>query len=191
MMTALDSRPFNILSINGAPPIIDDSDDFRPGIDDPRTQYTIRWDFRDMELPPRLLVIETDHPGSPVFNLPVYSKQYDQIDRKYRKGTMKPERAAYNLGYIAPGETREVKVKVSNLAMDADPRVRFTTVNDISCELTGTDFGAVPTEMYLNFTVTLDDEFRHGSFERPMEVMTDNSTSRIWFFGVCKDGEQQ
>ncbi len=191
MMTALDSTPYRILSINGAPPIFDDSDDFQPGVDDPRTQYTIRWDFRDVEHPPRLLVVETDHPGSPVFNLPVYSRQYDQIDRKYRKGRMKPERAAYNLEYIAPGETREVRVKVSNLAIDADPRVRFTTVDDISCELTGTDFGAVASEMYLTFTVTLADDFREGAFERPLELLTEQSMSRIWFFGVCKDGTDQ
>ena len=75
---SLDKRPFRVLAVNGSPATFTD---FDPAKDQPRDTYTLKWDFTSFNpntcvdpqgkrLPP-FLVVETDHPECPVFDLEV------------------------------------------------------------------------------------------------------------------------
>jgi len=75
---SLDTRPFKVLAVNGAPAVYTD---FDPTKDQPRNNYTLKWDLTSFNpktcvdaqgkrLPP-FVVVETDHPDCPVFDLEI------------------------------------------------------------------------------------------------------------------------
>jgi hypothetical protein len=75
---ASDQRPFRVLAINGKPP---EFVEFDPGKDQPRDTYVLRWDLTGYdpgtcknaagERMPGWIVVETDHPEAPMFDLEV------------------------------------------------------------------------------------------------------------------------
>lgn len=62
-LESVEGRPFQVIAINGKPPIYFD---FDPEKDRPRTQYVVGHDFSDLAAIdlPRRVIVETDHPGA-------------------------------------------------------------------------------------------------------------------------------
>jgi hypothetical protein len=75
---AADHKPFRVLAVNGRPPVLVD---FDPEKDTQRDKYVLRWDLSEYELAtcknaagerlPIGLVVETDHPAAPMFDLEI------------------------------------------------------------------------------------------------------------------------
>ena len=52
----------------------DDFKNFDPELDEPKIEYTVKYDFSDSEIyqMPRFVVIETDLPGAEMFDFPAF-----------------------------------------------------------------------------------------------------------------------
>ena len=109
---SLDSRVFSILAIQGEKP---DFVNFDPESQEPRNNYTLKWDFSEYDesscvsdagirMPP-YLVIETDHPDCPILDvnirhsctrmeLPVQGQNWVLSERRAMIGSLKPGASA-------------------------------------------------------------------------------------------------
>ncbi len=75
---SIDQKPFSIVAVNSDPPVFVG---FDPAKDQPRNKYRLKWDFRGFNEQtcvdkngrrlPGWIVVETDHPDCPVFDLEV------------------------------------------------------------------------------------------------------------------------
>lgn len=110
-----DEKPFRILAVDGGPvPYLD----FDPQKDEPRNRYRLRWDFtgydahtcrnaNGRQLQP-VIVVETDHPECPVFDLEV---RHECVRRRIAQtDTWALQERRILMEGVAPGETREYEV---------------------------------------------------------------------------------
>ncbi|MBL9149221.1 MAG: DUF1573 domain-containing protein [Phycisphaerae bacterium] len=74
---AADGKPFRILSVAGGPPPFDG---FDPAKDEPRAEYTLKWNLAGVAQPPIWWVIETDRPDCPMIPLRV---RHDQTGSRH------------------------------------------------------------------------------------------------------------
>lgn len=114
IIRSIDEKPFNILAIDGKPPVYVDYDS---QFDQPRNTYTVRWSTSDIN--PRTCtdvngntlhrwwVVETDHPDCPVFDIQVRHSCTLPEPRETRNWIVSPPRIL--VGELSPGETIEVE----------------------------------------------------------------------------------
>ncbi len=108
VVKSMDQRPFRILRADGKPPVFVD---FNATQDEPRNQYTLRWDLTGYtrQTIRRWWVVETDHPRAPLVDLQV---RHDWT----RKSTSTPRWVLGDrrilAGVLARGESYELKTKL-------------------------------------------------------------------------------
>lgn len=114
-LTSADGRPFRVVSANFTAPVFVDG--FDPSHDAPRSEYTIRHDLSSA--PPGMLppwfIIETDHPDSPIIDLPVIPEGEEV--RRLRPWIVSTGRVM--VGQIGPGEWRDFVVTLRGVREDA------------------------------------------------------------------------
>ena len=93
-VTSIDGRPFSVISAGDREPRFVDG--FDPGLDTPRTTYTLGWDLREFdnelctnavgERMPMWWVVETDHPDAPLVDVRVRHHPCCLLDMPTRGG---------------------------------------------------------------------------------------------------------
>ena len=107
-VNSMDQRPFRILRADGKPPVFVD---FNTAEDEPRNQYTLRWDLTGYtrQTIRRWWVVETDHPRAPLVDLQV---RHDWT----KKSTSTPRWILGDrrilAGVLSRGESYELKTKL-------------------------------------------------------------------------------
>lgn len=114
---SVDGVPFRILSVHGEAPAYVD---FDPARDAPRPSYRLRFDFsrynascldEEGRVMPMFLLIETDHPACPVFDVRLRCEctLYERTEPG-QNWTLSERRAL--LGVLEPGASREFTVQL-------------------------------------------------------------------------------
>lgn len=183
-LRAVDNQPFRVLSVDGKEPVFSEKDQYDPETDDPRRMYTVQWDYTDMSLPPRLCVIETDHPESRIFGLVVYNNEIERAEREHFRGSIGGPQTDANLGYVTPGESREITVKYTNVPVPSTLRAYFLEHDDVLAEIVDTNPGEEPGQVYVTFRIDIDDELEPGVFLRPLNIESGDSKRRLWLYGL-------
>ncbi len=108
-LASVDAQPFRVLSANGAPPEFLDAAN-----DAPRNHYELRFDLSapPPQQLPKWFVIETDHPTSPIIDLPVENLEWE-AERTLRPWSLSESRIL--LGVMPPMAQKEVIVTVRNV----------------------------------------------------------------------------
>lgn len=103
-----DNKPFSILKVHGDAPQFDG---FDPATDEPRNQYTLRWDMDQFagKTVPMYWVIETDHPFAPLVDVRV--RHATTQPDKNRDRPWQPKDSRIVLDNIRNDETYEFVVK--------------------------------------------------------------------------------
>jgi len=184
-LQSLDGRAFRLLSFAGEPPVYVESDGFHPETDEPRTGYTVEWSYEDMDLLPRVCIVETDHPDCEIFALPIYSRERDKVELSHRRGNMRGDQVTYNLGRVTPGEVREITVKFRNAKTQDRMRGIFYESNDLQVVHKGFVQAEKPNETYHTFTLTVSQDIERGPFQTPMNFEIGTYSTRLWFYGVA------
>ncbi|MCH8316103.1 MAG: DUF1573 domain-containing protein [Planctomycetes bacterium] len=107
-VSSLDNKPFRILRAHGlAPQFVG----FDPATDEPRTQYTLKWDMSqfDGQRVPWFWVIETDHPEAPIVDVRVRHDSTRPIPPDGRPWQPKDQRVLIDL--VRNGESVEIITK--------------------------------------------------------------------------------
>ncbi len=107
-VNSMDQRPFRILRADGKPPVFVD---FNPAEDEPRNQYTLRWDLTGYtpQTIRRWWVVETDHPRAPLVDLQV-RHDWTRKSKSTPRGVLGDRRIL--AGVLARGESYELKTKL-------------------------------------------------------------------------------
>jgi hypothetical protein len=136
-----DQKPFRILAVNGeAPSYVD----FDPQADQPRHTYRLKWDFTSINLRtcrdkygkriPGWIVIETDHPRCPIFDLEVrHECNMRAVPKRTDTWRILEKRAL--LGAMKAGETSEFEV-VAKWVLQQPGRDPIKTVVSETTQLT-------------------------------------------------------
>jgi len=149
-VSAVDEKPFSILSTGGAAPVF--ADGFRPGVDAPRSKYELAWDFSGYdaetcenprgERMPLWWVIETDHPSSPLIDLRVRHYPCTMLDVPHGGRLWFTEENRVVIDTLPEGSTHEFVVHLKWLR-DARPDDTIREVRSLSprlaAELVSTD----------------------------------------------------
>jgi len=108
VLTAQDGRPFSVLRAHGeAPEFVG----FDPATDQPRSEYTLRWDLRRFEgVIPWFWVIETDRPDCPLIDARIRHSSTLPAKPPGRPWVPKDQRIL--VGIVQPGEAFEVVTKI-------------------------------------------------------------------------------
>ncbi|MDX2115682.1 MAG: DUF1573 domain-containing protein [Planctomycetota bacterium] len=122
-LESVDGAAFSVLSVNGGAP--DFVDGFEPGRDTPRARYQIGWDLSALAADklPLWFVVETDHPTSPIIDLPVENMEWEP-PRRGRIWTFTGANA--NVRRVEPGGFADVTLTLSGAPgapMDAIERI--------------------------------------------------------------------
>lgn len=131
-----DKEPFRVLSINGEPARFANHD---PETEEPKHFYKVRYDLSDVKAPPELIVIETDHPESPIVSVVNSSRRSVVRAKAFRKGNFRSMRSMVNVQAIDPGETVEFEVEAlsehdiedSVMTTSEDPDLLWVDVVDV------------------------------------------------------------
>ena len=107
-VSAQDGRPFRILGAHGEPP---DYVGFDPATDQPRTQYTLRWDLaRFQGVVPWFWVIETNRADCPVIDARIRHSSTMPNQPTGREWVPSDQRVL--VGIVRPGEPFEVSTAI-------------------------------------------------------------------------------
>ena len=108
VVESTDKKPFVICSIHGMPP---DYANFDPATDEPRNSYLINYDMTVFEPadPPLYLVIDTDHPESPVTGIRV------RHENTFPRPSLKMKSFRGNTGRIEQGGHGMMKLGIREL----------------------------------------------------------------------------
>ncbi len=108
VLIAQDGRPFSVLRAHGEAP---DFVGFDPATDQPRSEYTLRWDLRRFHgVIPWFWVIETDRPDCPLIDATIRHSSTLPPKRPDRPWAPKDQRIL--VGTVRPGEQFEVVTKI-------------------------------------------------------------------------------
>lgn len=108
VLTARDGQPFTVLRVHGEPP---DFVGFDPATDQPRSEYTLRWDMLRFEgVIPWFWVIETDRPDCPLIDARIRHSSTLPAKPPGRPWVPKDQRIL--VGTVRPGEAFEVVTKI-------------------------------------------------------------------------------
>jgi hypothetical protein len=145
---AFDQQPFRVLAVNGQPP---EFGNFDPTTESPRNNYLLKWDLTSYdpatcknakgERLPGWIIVETDHPDAPVFDLEI---RHECNRRKPAQptDTWAASDKRVLLGAIKPGEAVEAEVLVKWLpqrAHEDGPQVAVSESSLFNVELTGSE----------------------------------------------------
>jgi hypothetical protein len=118
VVSSLDQKPFRILAVNGAAPSYAD---FDPASGESRNTYTVKWDFSTVNSQtcldssgkrvPGWIVVETDHPECPVFDLEVRHECNRRPKPQPSDTWYMPEKRVL-LGGVKAGQTQDFEVIV-------------------------------------------------------------------------------
>ncbi len=104
-LESASGTPFRVLGVQGRAP--DFIGAFNPETDPARTRYEVRWSLPALEAVPRWLVVETDHPDSPIIDIPLPGWSVPRVATPW---TVDPPRLM--LGEVGAGESRVVLVTI-------------------------------------------------------------------------------
>jgi hypothetical protein len=174
VVSSLDARPFRVIRTNGSEPQFVG---FDPARDEPRGEYTLRWDLRGYtpQTIPWYWVVETDHPEAPVVDLRV---QHEWT----RNPQIKPRWNADNRllgGVLRQGELTEVTTTLryhpravpspeAPLVRSVTPGIHAELVssgieaNEVFCTIRVRVLAAGPGLLYERIEVT------HGGYTAPV-----------------------
>ena len=130
-VSSLDNKPFRILRAHGlAPQFVN----FDPATDEPRTQYTLKWDMSqfDGQRVPWFWVIETDHPEAPIVDVRVRHDSTRPIPPDGRPWQPKDQRVLIDL--VRNGESVEIITK-HEYAGNRTPMPQTARVQNLSAIL--------------------------------------------------------
>ncbi len=107
-LVASDDRPFNVLSVNGAPPSF-------IGSSTASTEQVVAYDLtgETQASMPKWMMIETDHPEAPMLEMRVRHR-WSMLPHQFKDYTVKVQFDGYiaNVGRLAPGSTAEFTVEL-------------------------------------------------------------------------------
>ena len=130
-VTSLDNKPFQILKAHGlAPQFVG----FDPVTDQPRAQYTLKWDMTqfDGEPLPWFWVIETDHPDAPIVEARLRHESTQPVQDRTRSWQPKDQRILIDL--VRNGESVEIITK-HEYARNRTPQPQTAQVQSLSAVL--------------------------------------------------------
>jgi hypothetical protein len=105
---SLDGKPFRILRAHGAPP---QYVGFDPASDDPRSEYTLRWDLsRFGDDIPWFWVVETDRPDAPVIDARI--RHASTLPAKVDERPWEPSDQRVLVGLVSPDEPFEITAEI-------------------------------------------------------------------------------
>ncbi len=117
-ITAADGKPFSVIAVHGKPPVFRG---FDPSKDQPRTSYTLAYDFSGeiaaSKVPPYFL-IETDHPECPIVDIRVRHETTQLKPRLHVNGYRS------SCGRIAPGTSGEFELEIEKMGSQRITGVR-------------------------------------------------------------------
>ena len=129
VVESLNKQPFKILKVNGqAPSYVDYDPAANP---EPRNNYKLKWDFSAFDPKtcadpqgnriPAWIVIETDHPECPVFDLEVRHECNRRAARKPNDTWYVPEKRVL-IGTMKQGQSEDIQVMICLLYTSPSPR---------------------------------------------------------------------
>lgn len=116
-VTEINGKPFNILSVNGAPAVFKDFDAAK---DSPKSEYSLVWNIRGVDSKdlPLWWVVETDHPDAPVVDLRVLHPAIMPRPDPRRAWQLGADRSM--LGYVTPGQPSTFTINVKERRRSED-----------------------------------------------------------------------
>ncbi len=150
-VTSLDNKPFRILKAHGlAPQFVG----FDPAADEPRTQYTLKWDLSqfDGQRVPWFWVIETDHPDAPIVDVRVRHDSTRPVRAPNRPWQPKDQRILIDL--VRNGESVEIITK-HEYAGNRTPMPQTARVQNLSAILDVELVGVEQKGQLLEFRVRI------------------------------------
>lgn len=135
-LESLVGRPFRVRSISGRDPVISG---FDPAKDEPRASYEVGFDFSDLDRGelPRWVIIETDHPGAEMVEVPVIMPGVRLLTTE--AGLHARENRVL-LGRIAMNRAVEVPVVLTGVPLKGGEAVKLISLNpDFPAQIVGAD----------------------------------------------------
>ena len=152
-VTSLDGKQFRILKAHGlAPQLVG----FDPVTDEPRTQYTLKWDMSQFngKRVPYFWVIETDHPDAPIVDVRMRHNSVQPVRDRTRSWQPKDQRILIDL--VRNGESIEIVTK-HEYAGNRTPQPQTAQVRSLSAildaELVGVELKGQLLEYRIRLTL--------------------------------------
>ncbi len=177
-----DGSPFKVLSVGGEPPeIVSQS----PEGADKALSYTLRYNLYKFK--PYALVVETDHPKSPVLDLRFSDGVIAELEKPYFQawGDVAIGRHMVNLGVLKPGASVEFDVPITRSKLYDKPVEVRTDGGKVKLDLIGTESMPRIDDTRLKIKATFT-EMARGMQLFPVYVTTDGKTNRTWACAVVK-----
>jgi hypothetical protein len=179
-VSATDGRPFRIIGAHGRPP---DFVDFDPANDQPRTQYTLRWDLGQFQgVVPWYWVVETDRADCPVIDARVRHSSTLPNQPQGRRWVPSDQRLL--VGLVKPGEAFEVSSAIEyGSAFVPDPS--SAVVSSESAQLEAELIEAQVDGQYLRFRIrlTVAEHATQGLLYGQLSVGASDFTARLHIIG--------
>jgi len=149
-VSAQDGRPFRIIGAQGRPPVFVD---FDPATDQPRTQYTLRWDLAPFQgVIPWYWVVETNRADCPVIDARIRHSSTLPDQPQGRRWV--PSDTRLLVGIARPGESFEVSSAIEyGSAFVPDPS--SAVVSSESAQLEAELIEAQVDGQYLRYRIRL------------------------------------
>ncbi len=130
-VASLDNKPFQILKAHGLSPQFVG---FDPATDQPRAQYTLKWDMSqfDGKRIPWFWIIETDHPDAPIVDVRMRHDSTRPVQDRTRSWQPKDQRILIDL--VRNGESVEIITK-HEYATNRTPSPQTAQVQSLSAIL--------------------------------------------------------
>jgi hypothetical protein len=157
-LQAMDGKPFNVLSVNGQPPVfkrVDAIENAVPG--EASTHHKIAYDFTDISDDDAglFLIIATDHPESPLVDLRIVSNLLLKQGAKFQRFKWNIAVDRIVLGAVSPGDSASRIVRFIGVDAAIDPVVEMEGA-DVTVAITDDRAVANGREIELTFTLSPD-----------------------------------
>lgn len=176
-LESVDGAPFRVISAGQVAPVFVDG--FEPETDQPRSAYAISYGMQataPVAIAPPWFLVETDHPDSPVIDLPL--PEYQEL-RRLRPWTMSERRIL--LGTMLTGESQEFTVTLRGVRGDA-----LTVIEDLRLEPEGrhvTLMGLAPAQEGLRARLRFIAGDTEGLICARLVVLAEGHEEELYLFG--------
>ena len=184
-LTSADGSAFRVISANRTKPVF--VDEFDPAHDAPKSEYTIRYDLSSA--PPGMLppwfIIETDHPDSPIIDLPVVPEGEEV--RRLRPWIVSTGRVM--VGRFGPGEWRDFVITLRGVRDDTLNSIETLTDEPGEARVTLMGLEPAPDGMRARFRVAAAANARGVVMEK-LTIAANGHDESLYILGrVAPKGE--
>jgi len=183
-LESVDGRSFRVISVNFTKPEFVDG--FDPKRDEPRDSYMIRYTLGDAGVmaTPEWYIVETDHPDSPVIDLPVVrDEEADRVPRPWF-----PSARRVMLGVMRAGATVERTILLRGVGEDPLNAIQDLRLEPNIGEVTPLGMEAGEEGLRLRLRVKPGAK-QEGLFYAALIVRAKDHEERVILMGRVVDGE--